>query len=140
MIVDYVLSQKHRPTDRAVWLMSKKMEEAGIEVNKNTLRALESGEIKYVDSTLYKLCRGCLEYKPLEDFYTNKRFVMDRGYICKSCSSMRRRIKKYGTVGHISEVGMNDKAEGFTMNLDDATKQILKRRLEDVETDRKTTD
>lgn len=140
MIVDYELSAKYRPTDRAVWLMSKKMEEDGLEVNRNILRALETGEIKYVDHMLYKLCRGCLEYKPLEEFYTNKRFVMDRGYICKSCSSIRRRIKKYGTVGHISEVGMNDKAEGFTMNLSESTKEILKRRLDNVEIDTETTD
>ena len=65
---------------------------------------------------------------------------MDRGYICKSCSSIRRRIKKYGTVGHISEVGMNDKAEGFTMNLSESTKEILKRRLDNVEIDTETTD
>ena len=84
MIVDYELSAKYRPTDRAVWLMSKKMEEDGLEVNRSILRALETGEIKYVDHILYKLCRGCLEYKPLEEFYTNKRFVMDRGYICKT--------------------------------------------------------
>jgi hypothetical protein len=140
MIVDYELSAKYRPTDRAVWLMSKKMEEDGLEVNRSILRALETGEIKYVDHMLYKLCRGCLEYKPLEEFYTNKRFVMDRGYICKSCSSIRRRIKKYGTVGHISEVGMNDKAEGFTMNLSESTKEILKRRLDNVEIDTETTD
>lgn len=140
MIVDYELSAKYRPTDRAVWLMSKKMEEDGLEVNRSILRALETGEIKYVDHMLYKLCRGCLEYKPLEEFYTNKRFVMDRGYICKSCSSMRRRIKKYGTVGHISEVGMNDKTEGFTMNLSESTKEILKRRLDNVEIDTETTD
>jgi hypothetical protein len=140
MIVDYELSAKYRPTDRAVWLMSKKMEEDGLEVNRSILRALETGEIKYVDHILYKLCRGCLEYKPLEEFYTNKRFVMDRGYICKSCSSIRRRIKKYGTVGHISEVGMNDKAEGFTMNLSESTKEILKRRLDNVEIDTETTD
>ena len=140
MIVDYELSAKYRPTDRAVWLMSKKMEEDGLEVNRNILRALETGEIKYVDHMLYKLCRGCLEYKPLEEFYTNKRFVMGRGYICKSCSSIRRRIKKYGTVGHISEVGMNDKAEGFTMNLSESTKEILKRRLDNVEIDTETTD
>lgn len=140
MIVDYELSAKYRPTDRAVWLMSKKMEEDGLEVNRSILRALETGEIKYIDHMLYKLCRGCLEYKPLEEFYTNKRFVMDRGYICKSCSSIRRRIKKYGTVGHISEVGMNDKAEGFTMNLSESTKEILKRRLDNVEIDTETTD
>lgn len=140
MIIDYELSAKYRPTDRAVWLMSKKMEEDGLEVNRSILRALETGEIKYVDHMLYKLCRGCLEYKPLEEFYTNKRFVMDRGYICKSCSSIRRRIKKYGTVGHISEVGMNDKAEGFTMNLSESTKEILKRRLDNVEIDTETTD
>lgn len=140
MIVDYELSAKYRPTDRAVWLMGKKMEEDGLEVNRSILRALETGEIKYVDHMLYKLCRGCLEYKPLEEFYTNKRFVMDRGYICKSCSSIRRRIKKYGTVGHISEVGMNDKAEGFTMNLSESTKEILKRRLDNVEIDTETTD
>lgn len=140
MIVDYELSAKYRPADRAVWLMSKKMEEDGLEVNRSILRALETGEIKYVDHMLYKLCRGCLEYKPLEEFYTNKRFVMDRGYICKSCSSIRRRIKKYGTVGHISEVGMNDKAEGFTMNLSESTKEILKRRLDNVEIDTETTD
>lgn len=140
MIVDYELSAKYRPTDRAVWLMSKKMEEDGLEVNRNILRALETGEIKYIDHMLYKLCRGCLEYKPLEEFYTNKRFVMDRGYICKSCSSIRRRIKKYGTVGHISEVGMNDKAEGFTMNLSESTKEILKRRLDNVEIDTEATD
>lgn len=140
MIVDYELSARYRPTDRAVWLMSKKMEEDGVEINRSILRALESGELKYVDHKLYKLCRGCMEYKELDEFYTNKRFIMDRGYICKSCSAIRRRIKKYGTVGHISEVGMMDKAEGFTMNLSESTKEILKRRLDNVEIDTETTD
>lgn len=130
MIVDYELSIKHRPTDRAVWLMGKKMEEDGWEVKRTTLRALESGEIKYIDHKLYKLCRGCMQYKELEDFYINKRFIMDRGYICKECSATRRRIKKYGTVGHISEVGMMSKAEGFTMNLSDSTREVLRGRLE----------
>lgn len=140
MIVDYELSPRFRPSDRAVWIMSKKMEEDGYDVNRSILRALETGEIKYDKHVLYKLCRHCMDYKPLDDFYVNKRFIMDRAYICKSCSAIRRRIKKYGTVGHISEVGMTDKAEGFTMNLSDSTKTILKRRLEDVEINNETAD
>lgn len=131
MIVDYSLLPKHRPSDRSVWLMGKKMEEDGWEVGRKVLRALESGEIKYVDHVLYKLCRHCMDYKPLDEFYTNKRFIMDKAYICKTCSATRRRIKKYAGVGHVSDVGMVEATNYFTVNLKDKTREVLLNRLKD---------
>ena len=130
MIVDYQLSPKHRPTERAVWLMSKSMEKDGITPNMSIMRALESGEIKYINHKIYKLCRHCMDYLPLDNFYDNKRYVMGKAYICKSCQAIRRRIKQYGTVNYITEVGMDASNEGFGLNLKPETMEILRRRLD----------
>lgn len=130
MIVDYRLNQKYLPSQRQVWLMSKEMERDGKEVNIQILKAMESGEVKYVNGVLYKLCRHCLEYLPAEDFYPNKRYVMDIGYICKNCTSIRRRIKKYGAATYITEVGMEEKLNyDIKYDLDAKSKEILKRRF-----------
>lgn len=42
---------------------------------------------------LSKLCKECLEYKPLEDFYVDTRTKDGVGYICKKCT--RTRCKQY---------------------------------------------
>lgn len=137
MIVDYELSPKYRPTERAIWLMSKSAENDGVEVTRSMMKAFEKGELKYIDHQLYKLCRHCMDYKPLDHFYASQRYIMGKGYICKDCLSIRRRIKKYGVVCHISDVGMQSESTDFGLNLEDEMKEILKGRLEDgKQTDR----
>lgn len=137
MIVDYVLALKHRPSEREVWLMSKSMEKDGFKVDLSVMRALESGEIKYHNHQIYKLCRHCMDYLPLDEFYDNKRYVMDKSYVCKKCTAVRRRIKKYAEVGYISEVGMESESYGFGMNLKESTKEIFRGRLLDEHNDSK---
>lgn len=141
MIIDFNLSPRYLPSERAVWLMSKAAEKDGVKVDLNLMRAFERGEMKYVDHTMYKLCRHCMEYKTLDNFYTNKRYVGQKGYICKPCYNTRMRIKKYGTVGFISDSGMQSTSEGFGMNLSENMREILKRRLIDEDNiDRKNAD
>lgn len=141
MIIDYAIRPKYLPTERQVWLMSKEMEKDGLKPTMQILKAMEKGEIKYVAGktkgdvgTLYKLCRDCLDYHTIDNFYGNKRCVLDVGYICKSCMAKRRRIKKFGTVSYISEVGMSSIINGnIGLNLQDESKENLLRRLTDNE-------
>lgn len=134
MIVDYEISSRYLPTERQIWLMTKEMEKDGLRPTLQIMRAMEKGELKYVKGVMYKLCRDCLEYYPLDNFYQNKRYVLDTGYICKSCTARRRRIKKYGSVSYISEVGMSQSlTDDFCIALQEGSKEKLLRRLEDNE-------
>lgn len=130
MIIDYKINSKHLPTERQVWLMSKEMEKNGEKPTMQVLKAMEKGELKYVNGVMYKLCRDCLEYLPLTDFYPNQRYVLDVGYICKKCTARRRRIKKYGSVSFISEVGMDETlTDDFTISVTEESKEKITRRL-----------
>lgn len=129
MIIDYELTDKFLPSQREVWLMSKKAEEDGHEVTRAMLKAMDSGALKYIDGKFYRLCKHCLDYLPLEDFYENKRYVMNVNYICKRCVATRRRIKQYGVAGFISDVGMKQLPTNVTFNVSDDTKKVLKERL-----------
>lgn len=134
MIIDYEISSRYLPTERQIWLMTKEMEKNGLKPTLQIMRAMEKGELKYVKGVMYKLCRDCLEYYPLDNFYQNKRYVLDTGYICKSCTARRRRIKKYGSVSYISEVGMSQSlTDDFCIALQEGSKEKLLRRLEESE-------
>lgn len=134
MIIDYCINPKYLPTERQIYLMIKEMERNGLKPTMKVMRAMEKGELKYVKGVMYKLCRDCLEYYPLDNFYPNKRYVLDTGYICKSCTSRRRRIKKYGSVSYITEVGMSQSlSDDFSITLQEGSKEKLLRRLEEDE-------
>lgn len=134
MIIDYEINSRYLPTERQIWLMTKEMEKDGLKPTLQIMRAMEKGELKYVKGVMYKLCRDCLEYYPLDNFYPNKRYVLDTGYICKSCTARRRRIKKYGSVSYISEVGMSQSlTDDFCIALQEGSKEKLLRRLEESE-------
>lgn len=133
MIIDYELSPKYLPTARQVWLMSKEMEKDGLEVNTQILKAMERGEVKYYNHTLYKLCRGCMSFFTLDHFTPNKRYVLGVNYLCKDCVSRRKRIRKYGQVSYITEVGMEYPLSHVNINVTDETKNILIRRLNNEE-------
>jgi hypothetical protein len=127
MIVDYAISPEHLPSDRQVWLMSRNMEKDGLEVNLSIMRGLEKGEIRYEKGVLKKLCRHCFDYHEPSDFVKNTRYVLGVHYICKKCTNLRRRIKKYGTVSFVTEVGIESDPIHFEANLKESTKEILKR-------------
>lgn len=134
MIIDYSINSRYLPTERQIWLMTKEMERNGLKPTLQIMKAMERGELKYVKGVMYKLCRDCLEYYPLDKFYPNKRYVLDTGYICKECTARRRRIKKYGSVSYISEVGMSQSlSDDFTIALQEGSKEKLLRRLEESE-------
>lgn len=134
MIIDYSINSRYLPTERQIWLMTKEMERNGLKPTLQVMKAMERGELKYVKGVMYKLCRDCLEYYPLDKFYPNKRYVLDTGYICKECTARRRRIKKYGSVSYISEVGMSQSlSDDFTIALQEGSKEKLLRRLEESE-------
>lgn len=134
MIIDYSINSRYLPTERQIWLMTKEMERNGLKPTLQVMKAMERGELKYVKGIMYKLCRDCLEYYPLDKFYPNKRYVLDTGYICKECTARRRRIKKYGSVSYISEVGMSQSlSDDFTIALQEGSKEKLLRRLEESE-------
>lgn len=132
MIIDYKLNEKYLPSDREVWLMSKKAQKDGYKVDMALMRALSSGEIKYHEGKFYKICRCCMDYLPLEEFYSNKRYTMGVGYICKSCTKIRRRIRQYGVPTFISDVGMKFTPVDLKMNVKEGTAEILKRRLSNI--------
>lgn len=109
--------------------MSKRAEEDGHTITRAILKAMDSGDIKYVDGQFYRLCRHCMEYLPLDEFYENKRYIMNVNYICKRCVATRRRIKAYGIASYISDVGMREVPHSVTISVSDETKEILKARL-----------
>lgn len=131
MIIDYKLSPSQRPTDREVWLMSRRAEAGGYDITRSIMKAFELGEIKYFDGKFYKFCRHCADFLPLDSFYENKRYVLNVGYICKACTSTRRRIKAYGVVSYITDVGVKDTDASIGLSLTDTTKKILEERLVD---------
>lgn len=140
MIIDYSIRSKYLPTERQIWLMSSEMMKDGLTPTMQVMRAMEKGELKYVKGkdgekgTMYKLCRDCLEYFPLEKFYPNKRYVLDTGYICKACTARRRRIKKYGCVSYMSEVGMGQSLnDDFCIALQEGSKEKLLKKVEESE-------
>lgn len=129
IIVDYKLNSRYLPSEREVWLMSKKAEEDGFKITRAILKAMDSGDIKYVDGQFYRLCRHCMDYLPLDEFYENKRYIMGVNYICKRCVATRRRIKNYGVANFITDVGMKEIPSGLTINVCDETKEIIEARL-----------
>lgn len=129
MIVDYQLTDKCKPSDRQVWLMSKRAEECGYEVTVKMMRSMERGELKFYDGKFYKLCRHCLDYLELDKFYSNQRYVMDVGYICKSCSATRRRIKRYGVASFVSDTGIKQDMDGLKCKLSKENTKIIERKL-----------
>ncbi|MGL5099768.1 MAG: hypothetical protein ACRC6B_07050, partial [Fusobacteriaceae bacterium] len=92
MIVDYKLNSKHIPSERDVWLMSRRAELDGKVITLSLLKVMETGEVKYADGVFYRLCRHCMDYLPLESFYANKRYALGISYVCKPCTSTRKRI------------------------------------------------
>lgn len=135
MIVDYKLNARYLPSERDVWLMSRRAELDGHEISRALLKAMEAGEIKYVDGKFWRLCRHCMDYLPLPEFYENKRYILGAGYICKTCTSTRRRLKTYGVASFVSDTGMRDVPHAITFNLSDETRKILTARLKEGNTD-----
>lgn len=133
MIIDYKINDKYKPSDRQVWLMSKNAQDDGCKLSLPIMRGLASGDLKYIDGKWYKLCRHCMDYLELSEFYPNSRYLMGTGYICKTCMATRRRIKQYGKPSYISDVGMNDVAEGVSIHLNDINKRIIREGVKDNE-------
>ena len=129
MLVDYKIADKFLPSEREVWLMSKRAERDGHDVSKAVLRAMESGEIKYINGVFYRLCRHCMDYLEVDSFYENKRYVLNINYICKDCTATRRRIKKYGVAQFLSDTGMNPISESLSTRLEDDTKYVLMKKI-----------
>lgn len=129
MIIDYKLNAKSRPSEREVWLMSKRAQDDGFKVTMSMMRAMATGEIKYYEGVFYKLCRNCMDYKPIEEFYSNKRYIMDVGYVCRDCMAIRRRVKAYGVPSYISDVGMKDVPLDVRIRVKPEVKEALERRL-----------
>jgi len=129
MIVDYELTDKYKPSDRQVWLMSKRAEECGYKVDAKMMRSMERGELKFYDGKFYKLCRHCLDYLELDKFYSNQRYVMGVGYICKDCSATRRRIKRYGVASFVSDTGIKQEMDNVKLKLSEDNKKIIERKL-----------
>lgn len=129
MIIDYKLNAKYLPSERDVWLMSGRAERDGHQISRALLNAFESGEVKYVDGQFYRLCRHCMDYLPLTDFYENKRYVLNVSYLCRGCTATRRRLKTYGVASYVSDVGMRDVPNGITFSLNPDTVDVIKARL-----------
>ena len=130
IIIDYKVNAKYLPSEREVWLQSRRAEMDGHQISRALLKAMESGEIKYVDGQFYRLCRHCMDYLPLDEFYENKRYILGVSYICKRCAATRRRIKSYGLASFVSNTGMKELPYGITFNLDEETKKIIKGRID----------
>lgn len=111
--------------------MSGQAERDGHSISRGLLNAMESGEIKYVGHKFYRLCRHCMDYLEFEEFYENKRYIMDIGYLCKTCTATRRRLKSYAVASYVSDVGMKGVPHGIKFSLDDETKKIIKARLKE---------
>lgn len=109
--------------------MSRRAQDDGFKVTMSIMRAMETGEIKYHEGVFYKLCRHCMDYKPMTEFYSNKRYIMNVGYICKDCMVIRRRLKAYGVPSYISDVGMKDVPLDVRVRLKPEAKEALERRL-----------
>lgn len=110
--------------------MSRRAENDGHPISRALLNAMESGEVKYVDGQFYRLCRHCMDYLPLDEFYENKRYVLEVGYICKRCTATRRRIKSYGVASYVTDVGMRDVPHAINFNLNEETQKIITVRLD----------
>ena len=126
MIIDYKLNKELLPSERDVWLMSRRAERDGHKITRSILNAMADGEVKYTKGQFWRLCRDCMDYLPLEEFYSNKRYILEVGYICKKCTARRRRIKQYGTVSFISDSGMKSVPAGVTIKMKNETKKIIK--------------
>lgn len=133
IIVDYKLNAKTLPSERVVWLMARRAEEDDVKITMPIMRGLGNGELKYVDGQFYKFCRTCVDYLPLDHFYSNKRYVLNVGYTCKICTATKRRIKKYGLPSLISDVGMTDIPNNVSITLQEETKKIIRKKLEESE-------
>lgn len=131
MIVNYELIPKYLPTEKQVWLMASSMSKDGFEPTMQIMRAMEKGDLKYIKGVMYRLCRGCMAYYPLDHFHTNKRYVLEKNYLCKDCVARERRIKKYGKLSLISDVGTKGISDDLFVNLSNDTKEKLIRRLQD---------
>lgn len=129
MIIDYKLNSKSRPSEREVWLMSSRAQKDGHKITMAMLRAMETGELKYFEGVFYKLCRHCVDYLPIEDFYSNKRYVMDVGYICKKCTSTRRRIRNYAMPTYLTDAKMAEPLSSLVLNVDEENREILIKKL-----------
>ncbi|MEG0151568.1 MAG: hypothetical protein RR744_00115 [Cellulosilyticaceae bacterium] len=129
MIIDYKLNSKSRPSEREVWLMSSRAQKDGHKVTMAMLRAMETGELKYSEGVFYKLCRHCVDYLPIDNFYTNKRYVMDAGYICKTCTATRRRIKAYAMPTYVTDSKMSEPVSNIVLNIDNINKEIIIKKL-----------
>lgn len=129
MIIDYELADSYKPSDSQVWLMSKRAEKAGYTVDLSIMNAMASGDVRFVKGKWYKLCRHCMEFKELDDFYTNKRYVLGVTYVCKDCTAVRRRIKNTAKVKYISDSGMKQLPNGVTIRLGDEAKEIVRKEL-----------
>lgn len=126
MLVEYRLDDKFLPSERSVWLMSKRAKEDGHTLSLSIMRALENGSIKYMNGKFYKLCRHCVDYYELENFYPNKRYILGAGYICKTCVATKRRIKKYGTPSLVSDSGFSNSPKGVSVNVRKETKKAFR--------------
>jgi hypothetical protein len=129
VIIDYRTKDSLLPKERDVWLQACKAEKDGHEVTLSILNAMSTCELKYVDGKFYRLCRHCMDYLEVEEFYQNKRYVLGVGYICKRCTATRRRIKSYAVPSFISDVGMKDVPHGISFRLNEETKKVIHGRL-----------
>lgn len=137
MIVDYELADSLKPSDSQVWLMVKRAEKAGYTVDMTIINAMCSGDVRFVHGKWYKLCRACMEFKELDEFYGNKRYTLGVTYVCKDCTATRRRIKNTAKVRYVSDSGMkHNDISGATVKLSNDTKEIIKKELDKDELER----
>ncbi len=132
MLVEYKLSSKFRPSERQVWLMSRQAEEDGHVITRSIMNALDKGDIKYVKNKFYKLCKGCLNYEPIENFYASNRYILGVAYLCKKCTASRRRIRKYGVPHIVTDVGLEEKPDLLRLKISDKTLEAFNLGLENM--------
>jgi hypothetical protein len=134
MIIDYILNPATLPSTQDVFLMSRRMERAGHEVNMKVMRSLERGDIKFVDGKIYRLCVRCMDYYELEEFNTNSRYIYGKDPVCKSCKSTERRIKRFGQPKFFRDSGMKfGVPTGAEFKLKQDNKDMIKHLLKEDE-------
>ena len=132
MYMFYNLDPKQLPTEMQVWRMGKQMERAGYKVGPKIMNALASGDIRYSNGEVLRFCRGCVDYKPLEHFSSNQRYVFNVNYECNACVARRKRIQKYGEVRMISDSSCKlDIHQNAKVKLNEENKRILNKLMEE---------
>lgn len=125
MIVTYKLADKLKPTVRQVHIMSRNAEARGHTITHAMMRAMDNGDLKFVEGKWYKLCSHCLDYHELDKFYNNKRYVMGVATICKTCRLRMIRIRKYGQVDLVSDTAFKYDIGNPVFNVSPNTSKIL---------------